>query len=195
MTITISNTQSPTLVAIDVAKLKHDVLVKHPDGKTKGFKVANNKIDFDKFSAYLKSLGHEVRVALEPTADYHRLIAWHLIQNGCDVHLASSIACARTREAIFNSRDKNDVKDTKVIMHLLEAGITQTYHDPLVHDINDIQELANTYSVITHRRTQLLHSLKITTSLYIFQKLRNTCARLERFGLRVHFPISQHQLR
>jgi len=119
-----SSTQSTVFVAIDVAKLKHDVFVKLPNGKNNSFKIANNKLDFDKLSAYLKSLNHEARVALEPTADYHRLIAWHLIQNGCEVHLASSIACARTREAIFNSRDKNDVKDTKVIMYLLESGIT-----------------------------------------------------------------------
>ena len=61
---------------------------------------------------------------------------------------------------MFNSRDKNDPKDTRVILHLLETGIVQHYHDPLVHGIHDLQELANTYSVIVHRRAQLLHSLK-----------------------------------
>ncbi len=45
-------------------------------------------------------------------------------------------------------------------MYLLESGITQIYHDPSAHGINDIQELANTYSVIAYRRTQILHSLK-----------------------------------
>ena len=79
---------------------------------------------------------------------------------GCPMIGVHHFACARTREAIFNSRDKDDIKDTRVIMYLLESGITQTYHDPLVNGINDIQELANTYSVITYRRTQLLHRLK-----------------------------------
>ena len=155
-----SSTPFCVYVAIDVAKLKHDVFIKLPDGKTKTLKISNNASDFDKFCQYLTSLKHPCRVAFEPTADYHRLIAWRLIQHGCEVRLASSIACARTREAIFNSRDKNDVKDTKVIMYLLESGITQIYYDPLAHGINDIQELANTYSVIAYRRTQLLHSLK-----------------------------------
>jgi len=160
MTVTSSNTPPPVLVAIDISKLKHDVFVKHPDGKTNTFKVANNFSDFEKFCAYLASLKSTCRIALEPTADYHRLIAWRLLQCGYDVRLASSIACARTREAIFNSRDKNDVKDTKVIMYLLESGIVQHYHDPLANNLNDIQEIANTYAVIAYRRTQVLHSLK-----------------------------------
>jgi len=152
--------ENSVCIAIDVAKLKHDVLVKLPNGKTRSFKVANSSSDFDKLCAYLDSLKFSCVAALEPTADYHRLIAWRLIQRGHEVRLASSIACARTREAIFNSRDKNDVKDTKIIMHLLESGITQIYHDPLIHGINDVQELANTYSTIAYRRTQLLHSIK-----------------------------------
>ena len=45
-------------------------------------------------------------------------------------------------------------------MYLLESGIVQHYHDPLANNLNDIQELANTYAVIAYRRTQLLHSLK-----------------------------------
>ena len=76
------------------------------------------------------------------------------------MHLVSSVACARTREAIYNSRDKNDPKDTKAILHLMKAGITQRYYDPLAHEHHDLQELANTYSVIVFRRAQALQSLK-----------------------------------
>lgn len=160
MTVITSITERHLFVAIDVAKLKHDVLVKLPDGKYKSLKVANNHSDYEKFCKYLTSFKCHCVIALEPTADYHRLIAWRLLQGGFEVRLASSVACARAREAIFNSRDKNDIKDTKVIMYLLESGITQHYHDPLANDLNDIQELANTYSVIAYRRTQVLHSLK-----------------------------------
>lgn len=99
-------------------------------------------------------------IAFEPTADYHRLIAWKLLADGHELFLASSVACARAREAICNSRDKNDIKDTKVILYLLESGIVQHYHDPLANKLNDIQELSNTYATIAFRRTQLLHSLK-----------------------------------
>jgi len=113
-----SSTPFCVYVAIDVAKLKHDVFIKLPDGKTKTLKISNNASDFDKFCQYLTSLKHPCRVALEPTADYHRLIAWRLIQHGCEVRLASSIACARTREAIFNPRDKNDDRRTQLLHSL-----------------------------------------------------------------------------
>lgn len=160
MTINEDTTSPTTLVAIDVAKRHHEVLVKHSDGRTQSFKVANTAKDFDRFCEYLGALGSHCRVAFEPTADYHRPLAWRLLTEGHDVRLVSSIACARARDGIFNSWDKNDVKDTRVIAHLLETGITQRYYDPLVHHTHDLQELANTYSVIVFRRSQLLHSLK-----------------------------------
>jgi len=160
MTKTTSNISDTVYVAIDVAKLKHDVLVKGPDGKCKTFRVANSHTDFEKLSHFLKSFNMPCKIAFEPTADYHRVIAWRLLSDGHELFLASSVACSRTREAIFNSRDKNDVKDARVILYLLESGVVQHYHDPLANDINDLQELANTYATVAFRRTQLLHSIK-----------------------------------
>jgi hypothetical protein len=56
------------------------------------------------------------------------------------LQLISSLALARTREAMHNSWDKNDPKDAQVILHLLKSGLTQHYHDPIVHNLNDLQE-------------------------------------------------------
>ena len=36
--------------------------------------------------------------------------------------LVSSVAMARTREALHNSWDKNDPKDAQVILHMMEIG-------------------------------------------------------------------------
>jgi len=160
MTTNTNTTNQRTLVAIDIAKRQNDVLVQPPNANRKLFKVGNTLGDFSKFSEYLMSLPGPCRIAFEPTADYHRPIAWFLLDKGFEVFLVSSVACARAREAIFNSRDKNDPKDTKVILYLLESGITQRYYDPLVEGHHELQELANTYSVIVFRRTQTLHSLK-----------------------------------
>lgn len=160
MTNSTDITNGTVLVAIDIAKQRNDVLVRLPDSKQKAFKVANTRDDFRKFVAYLHTLSAPCKIAFEPTADYHRAIAWYLLDAGFDLHLVSSVACARTREAIYNSRDKNDPKDTRVILHLLQAGITQQYYDPLLHGHHDLQELANTYSVVVFRRAQALHSLK-----------------------------------
>ena len=71
----------------------------------------------------------------------------------------SSIAVARTREALYNSWDKNDPKDAQVILHLLKNGTTQRYLDPLVTGHQDLQEMANTYQQVSLRKVRLQHSL------------------------------------
>lgn len=160
MTITTDTMKQGTLVAIDIAKRQNDVLVEHSNGISQSFKVANKLSDFQKFGDYLRSLPKPCTIAFEPTADYHRAIAWFLLNEGFEMRLVSSVACARAREAIFNSRDKNDPKDTRVILYLLRSGVTQRYWDPLSKGHHHLQELANTYQVIVHRRSQALHSLK-----------------------------------
>jgi transposase len=99
------------------------------------------------------------RIALEPTADYHRTVAFRLVSEGFDVVLVSSVAGARLREAVFNSWDKNDPKDAQVILRLLKQGVTQRYCDPLVARTHDLQELSKTYQHIARARTRLQHVL------------------------------------
>lgn len=147
------------LVAIDVAKRFHDVLVQWPQGKTKAFKVANQREEHLKLCAFLHAQDLPVTVALEATADFHRPIAYALAESGFMVHLASSLACARVREALYNSWDKHDRKDARVILYLLEQRMTQPFHDPLRAGYLGVQELANTYHQIAQARSRCLHSL------------------------------------
>jgi len=147
------------LVAIDVAKRAHEVLVQWPDGKSKSFRVPTTHAEFQRLTTFLHDQQLPVRAALEPTADFHRPIAHWLIRHQVEVHLASSLACARVREALFNSWDKNDRKDARVIMYLLTQGLTEPFHDPLVHSHMHLQELANTYLQISLAKSRLYHSL------------------------------------
>ena len=119
------------LVAVDAAKRFHDILVQWPDARTAAFRVPNTRQGFGKLCAFLQRQRLPVRVALEATADFHRPIAYALAEAGFEVHLASSLACARIREALYNSWDKHDRKDARVILHLLEQGLTRPFHDPL----------------------------------------------------------------
>lgn len=68
-------------------------------------------------------------VGSEPTADYHRNIAWCLHEQGAQCHLNSSARCARAREMLFKSWDKNVRKDAIVIMYLLEQGLSLPFFD------------------------------------------------------------------
>lgn len=159
MTQSIVDTQAKVWVAIDISKERHDVLLELPDGRRKGFRISNHKADFDRFAVYLSGLELPCHIAFEATGDYHRILANFLHTQGFKLHLVSSIATARTREALYNTWDKNDAKDAQVILHLLKTGATQIYHDPLIHNYNDLQEIANTYQQVSLRKTKLLHSI------------------------------------
>ncbi len=148
-----------TLVAIDIAKGINVALVEHADGRQQRFRFTHQRADYDRLIAFLQGCTGPCRIALEPTADYHRTLAYRLVREGFDVVLVSSVAGARLREAVFNSWDKNDPKDAQVILRLLKQGMTQRYCDPLVMKIHDLQELAKTYQHISRARTRLQHLL------------------------------------
>lgn len=82
-----------------------------------------------------------------------------LLTEGFDVSLISSLASSRYREAIFNSWDKNEPKDTGILLELLKRGIVQIYTDPIKSGFHDIQELSKTCYHFTLSRTRLQHSI------------------------------------
>ena len=94
--------------------------------------------------------------------------------------LVSSIAVARTREALYNSWDKNDPKDAQVILHLLKNGTTQRYLDPLVTGHHDLQEMANTYQQVSLRKVRLQHSLDHAPLAAVLSRSRAVSAQLAR---------------
>ena len=51
-----SNRKNQVLVAIDIAKAKHDVLVELPSGQRKKIIIQNRRSDFEELSAYLREV-------------------------------------------------------------------------------------------------------------------------------------------
>ena len=148
------------LVAIDISKYRHEVLIEIPGHKRRRrLTVLNSREDFDRLVALLVDYGRPVRVAFEATGNYHRALAYHLASAGFELKLISSVALARTREALHNSWDKNDPKDAQVILHMLQIRAEQFYHDPLLRGLNDIQELSKTHDIVSKSKTELWHRL------------------------------------
>jgi len=83
MTSDVSTTAPKVHVAIDVAKLTHQVLMELPNGKRRVIRVANTKADLDRLIAMLRAFDHPCEVVFEPTGDYHRPLAYVLPQAGC----------------------------------------------------------------------------------------------------------------
>jgi len=150
----------PVLVAIDVAKARHEVLIAVPGKKRRRrLTILNQLDDFNRLAATLTGYNRPVRVAFEATGNYHRALAYHLSAAGFEMKLVSSVALARTREALHNSWDKNDPKDAQVILHMMEIGNEQFYHDPLMRGTNDIQELSKTHDIVSKSKTELWHRI------------------------------------
>ena len=148
------------LVAIDISKTRNEVLIEIPGhARRRRLTVLNTRAEHDRLIALLSGLGQPVTCGLEATGNYHRPIAWRLLQAGFDVRLISSLSLARTREALHNGWDKNDPKDAQVILHMLRIGASQRYHDPLAAGINDVQELSKTHEAISKAKTEVLHRI------------------------------------
>lgn len=148
-----------TFVAIDVAKQTNDVLMEYPDGTRQRWRMTNTLHHYRLLRDRLQALTVPPLIGFEATGNYHRPLAYFLGQAGFELRLISSLAMARTRDALYNSWDKNDPKDAQVLLHLLKSGVTQRYHDPLVHELNDWQELAQAHFQVSLRKTRVQHSI------------------------------------
>lgn len=167
MTREISTTSVPVWVAIDVAKMTHQILIEIGERQRTVLRVPNTRPEIDQFIERLRAFGRPCQVAFEPTGDYHRPIAYWLGAAGFGVQQVSSLAVARTREALYNTWDKNDPKDAQVILHLLKTGATQRFVDPLPSGYLDLQEMANTYQQVSLRKVRVYHSI-VTHHLPLF---------------------------
>lgn len=119
------------LVAIDIAKHKNAVLIERPgSSRRRNLTVINSRAEHDRLVDELICYGCPVVCAFEATGNYHRPLGWRLIEAGFDVRLVSSLALARTREALHGGWDKNDPKDAQVILHMIKIGAAQPRLQP-----------------------------------------------------------------
>lgn len=160
MTKRFSTPTGAVLVAIDMSKHRQEVLIERPEGgRRRRMTVLATKQDYDRLAVDLAAIGRPILVGFEATGNYHRTLAYRLLAAGFELRLISSVALARTREALHNGWDKNDPKDAQVILHMLRIGATQTYVDPLAAGINDLQELSKTHETISKAKTQTWHRI------------------------------------
>lgn len=160
MTLTKDMPDRAVLVAIDIAKHRNEILIEIP-GRTRRRRltILNTRGDHDRLVEILAGFELPVVAGFEATGNYHRPLAYRLLTAGIDLRLISSLALARTREAITGGWDKNDPKDAQIILHMLRIGHVQRYCDPLAHGLVDIQELSKTHEAISGSKTELWHRL------------------------------------
>ncbi|MBX9663550.1 transposase, partial [Novosphingobium sp.] len=107
MTKRSSTPADAVLVAIDMSKYRQEVLIERPEGgRRRRMTVMATKADYDRLADDLSAIGRPIVVGFEATGNYHRTLAHRLLSAGFELRLISSVALARTREALHNGWDK-----------------------------------------------------------------------------------------
>lgn len=156
------------IVGIDVAKDKHHAFMGTATGKSLLRKLIfeNNLEGFSKLLERSEAIRTQnaldkVVFGLEPTGNYHKPLAAHLI--GCDrqVVLVAGKAVKNNRELLDGRWDKNDDKDAANVADLVSRGKCFYYDNP-PSTINDLRQLLS----LRRRLKKEEHSLRM--------RIRNT---------------------
>jgi transposase len=135
------------VVGLDIAKEKHNAFFGTATGTAlyRGMFFDNTLEGFRKLLAQVEALKAEhglskVVFGLEPTANYHKPLAEHLIKCGHLVVLVSPASTVRNRELLDGRWDKNDPKDAGNVADLIAQGKCM-YYDYREAAIRDIRGL------------------------------------------------------
>ena len=127
------------IVGLDAAKEKHNAFFGTAQGKTLVKKlVFDNTIEgFDKLDAYVERVKvqyslSKVVFGIEPTANYHKPLAEHLIKCGRMVVLVGGVAVKNNRQLLDGRWDKHDVKDADNVADLIAQVKCLFYEYPLM---------------------------------------------------------------
>ena len=125
------------IIGIDVGKYEHTAFFGTATGKAlfKRLVIKNTAEGFERLRIHEDALktNHnlsKVIYGLEPTANYHKPLAEHLIRNCRNVVLVAGTAVKNNRRMIDGRWDKNDPKDAANIADLISQGKFLFYEYP-----------------------------------------------------------------
>ena len=125
------------VVGIDVGKDKHHAFMGSATGKSL-FRKLIFENNMDGFSMLLKTAEaiksqnslSKIVFGVEPTGNYHKPLARHLIRCDCNVVLVSGVAVKRNRELLDGRWDKHDTKCAANIADLVSRRRCLYYDSP-----------------------------------------------------------------
>jgi len=125
------------VVGIDVAKDKHHAFMGTAAGKSllRRLIFENNIEGFARLLTTADAIKSQnglskIVYGLEPTGNYHKPLARHLIRCDCDVVLVTGQAVKNNRHLLDGRWDKNDIKDAANIADLVSRGRCLYYDCP-----------------------------------------------------------------
>jgi transposase len=159
----ITGSEQYMVVGIDVGKDKHHAFVGTARGIClfKKLVFENNLAGFARLLTTVDQLKaqnclEKIVYGLEPTGNYHKPLARHLISSGCNVVLVTGQAVKNNRQLIDGRWDKNDTKDAANVADLVSRGRC-LYYDCPSPQINELRGLLS----LRRRLKREEHSLRM----------------------------------
>jgi len=135
----IRGSEKHLIIGIDAAKEKHNAFFGTAHGRTlvKNLVFDNSLEGFQKLLAFVERIKVQysltaVVFGIEPTANYHKPLAEHLIKCGYLVVLVGGVAVKNNRPLLDGRWDKHDVKDAANVADLISQGKCLFYEYPLM---------------------------------------------------------------
>lgn len=156
-----------------------DELVIHNWNTGELSKVANQR---ETIKTWFRKLTGPVRIAIEPTSNYHLACVEQAVARGFPVYLINPRQLAHYREAV-NERNKTDPNDAYLLARYLnnEAGQLRPY-EPLDPRAQQVWMLLKRRALVVETRKQLKQSLaeiQLSTAA-LFTQLRTLQARIDK---------------
>jgi len=151
------------IVGIDIAKEKHYAFFGTANGKTllKRLVFENDLDGFKKLMTHVRAVKvqndlDKVVFGFEPTGNYHKPLAEHLIKCAQEVVLVAGTAVKKNRELLDGRWDKHDTKDSANVADLISQGKCLFYEYPIMA----LRELRSLLS-LKRRLKKLEHGTKV----------------------------------
>ena len=152
------------IVAVDVAKDKHDCLITTTDGEMlfEPFIIPNSLDGFDDLFKKIRSLTdslENVKVGLEATGHYHLNLLGYLLDKGLHTYLINPLQTSLFRKSLSFRKTKTDTVDAKAIARLLMSDQTLQPYSLKSYQNEELKSLTRYRADKVRERAKLKSSL------------------------------------
>lgn len=157
----IRGSEKHLIVGIDIAKEKHYAFFGTANGKTllKRLVFENDLDGFKKLMTHVRAVKvqndlDKVVFGFEPTGNYHKPLAEHLIKCAQEVVLVAGTAVKKNRELLDGRWDKHDTKDSANVADLISQGKCLFYEYPIMalRELRSLLSLKRRMKKLEHGR-------------------------------------------
>jgi transposase len=152
------------IVAVDVAKDKHDCFILNSDGEVffDVFTIPNSKDGFDDLFCKIRSVAdslQNVKVGLEATGHYHLNLLGYLLDKGLHTCLINPLQTSLFRKSLSFRKTKTDSVDARAIARLLMSDRTLQPYSLTSYHNEDLKSLTRYRADKVRERAKLKSSL------------------------------------